>query len=56
MNKLKQTDLKGQHNFSLFICGGPRHCFSFKQCSGDLILLRQQFVVFFLNKCVLLRH
>ena len=25
--------------FTLFICGGPCHLSSFKQCSGDLIFL-----------------
>ena len=25
--------------FSLFICGGPCHCSSFKQCSGELIFI-----------------
>ena len=35
----EQTDLKGQHHLyplTVFICGGPCHLSSFKQCSGDL--------------------
>ena len=35
------TNLKGQHNLYCltYICGGPRHLSSFKQCSEDLIFL-----------------
>ena len=28
----------------MFICGGPCHLSSFKQCSGDFIFLREQLV------------
>ena len=34
----KQTDLKGQHSFTLFYFVFM-WCVSFKQCSGDLIFL-----------------
>ena len=39
--KNKPTNLKGQHNLYCltYICGGPRHLSSFKQCSEDLIFL-----------------
>ena len=43
----KQTDLKGRHNlycFNLFMCGGPCHLSSFKQCSGALFSLWEQLV------------
>ena len=30
--------------FNLLVCGGPCHLSSFKQCSGDLILLWEQLV------------
>ena len=40
MNNLnKQIDFKEQRNFycfTLFICGGPCHLSSYKQCSGTL--------------------
>ena len=43
LNKLnKQTELKDNtisYCFSLYICGGPCHLSSFKQCSGDRIFL-----------------
>ena len=47
-NLNKQTDLKGQHNFSyyftLFVCGGLCHLSSCRQCSGDLIFFWEQVV------------
>ena len=48
----RQTDLKGQHSLKLFlfICGGPRHLSSFKQCSGDLIFLWKQLVCSVMEK------
>ena len=39
INRNKETDLKEQHDvycFTLFLCGGPCHLSSFKQCSGAL--------------------
>ena len=43
---LKQANLTKQISdcFTLFICGGPCHHSSYKQCSGDLIFLWEQFV------------
>ena len=58
----KQTDLKGQRSFILFIwficdiysywfiCGGPGHLSSFEQCSGDLISLWGQLVYSVMEK------
>ena len=47
----KKTDLKGQHSFTvLLICGGPCHLSSFKQCSGDLIVLWERCSLFSYGK------
>ena len=45
----KQTDLKWQHSFTLFyfVCGGPCHLSSFKQCTRDL---REQLVCSVMEK------
>ena len=42
----EQTELTNTISFCLTLlkCGGPCHLSSFKQCSGDLIFLQEQFV------------
>ena len=44
INKLTFKDNTISYRFTLFICGGPRHLSSFKQCPGDLIFLWEQLV------------
>ena len=44
MNKLTLKDNTVSYCFALFICGGPCHLSSFKQCSGNLISLWEQTV------------
>ena len=47
VNKLTLNDGAVSYIFTLFIRGGPCHVSSFKQCSGDLIILWEQLVYSF---------
>ena len=38
LNKQSENTSTMLHGFALFICGGPCHLSSVKQCSGDHIL------------------
>ena len=62
--RIKQSDLKGQHNFmslyllnlltiiyyTVFMFGGPCHLSIFRQCSRDLIVLWEQPVYLVMEK------
>ena len=50
MNKLTLKDKTVSYYFTVFICGGPCHLSSLKQCSGDLIYSREQLVYSVMEK------
>ena len=51
--KMTLKDITIWYRFTLFICGGPRHLSSFKQCSGDLTFPWQWLVYWLWDVCTI---